>query len=773
MAEWGFSRCLAKAGKQEEALAALARAEQEARRTDDREQKYVDAWSALMRAEGKPEADRAAARDTARRVLNNAIIIYPRDPQLWVCRAEVETNRLRAVPFYLAALRLDPAHPGRSGWDLSSPPAPSVTPAPTKPVAKLETAPKFFPGLGNLSHRVTTTSSLAQAYYEQGLRCWHAYVTPTAIPDFQYAANLDPTCAMAYWGLSLALPESGGVMASKDAANRALELAANATDRERRFCAARVLELSGDGARESFLDALDSAIAAYPEDVELWIWRGKALGKYNGDVPLEGMPYELAAYRMHPEHPSPNHELIHAYEVVDRPVLGWPYTVGFEQSAPNMPHAHHMMAHLAMRLGRWDEALRCTRMSVQKSREGFPELEARHHIDVMMRALAHEGLFREALAQPDTYRDGIAWARMLRLKNDLPALAAWAAQREKDHSPDGPYVDALVKLDQGKLDAAAWLVAMAEARYRAYPNEFYRYAEVKGRYLVQRGKPDEGLKLLREAGAKAVKDAGLHSWGGGSYMLEVWGETALRAGRGDEAEEAFLEALAHEHGSVIGALGMQVVSELRGQSPLAQHYERRAAAIWKRADPGALSAQLARLRSLAPRAAATTPVRSGLPVGMRPLPFTSNLVTGPYRGQQHCYICELKEEPVVLVFARNMDPATAELMRRVQQAALKHADSKLFGWFVFLGPGAAPAEARLEAAAYDFANANEATSLAVAALGDPQGPPGYRIAPDADITVLLFRNKKVIANFAYRKADWNVAAADAVLRGLPKLIAAR
>src|SRR5207248_2915490 len=170
---------------------------------------------------------------------------------------------------------------------------------------------------------------------------------------------------------------------------------------------------------------------AYPDDVELWIWRGKVY-----DTGLAAMPYQLAAHHMHPEHPSPNHELIHAYEGVDRPVLGWPYTLGFEQSAPNMPHAHHMMAHLAMRLGRWDEALRCTRLSVLKSREGYPELEARHHVDVMMRALAHEGLFREADALPASYKDGLPWARMLRLRADLPALAAWVEERRKAKSPD-------------------------------------------------------------------------------------------------------------------------------------------------------------------------------------------------------------------------------------------------------------------------------------------------------------------------------------------------
>jgi tetratricopeptide (TPR) repeat protein len=448
-----------------------------------------------------------------------------------------------------------------------------------------------------LTHEVRTSNPQALAYYLQGLRCWHAYVSPPGVKNsayqcFQHAANLDPDFAMAYWGMSLI---ERGPMRPIDAANRALELALkNGSDKERRFAAARVLELGGNNRREEFLDALDGAIAAYPDDVELWIWRGKAHG-----TGLQCIPYQLAAHRMRPEHPSPNHELVHAYEGVDRPALGWPYTEGFRRSAPNMPHAHHMQAHLAMRIGRWQEAIDCTRMSRRKSLEGYPELDPTHHIDILVRALAHEGRFKEAEAEPKAYRDGLPWARLLQLKAVPEELSAWAERRRSTNANDGFYIGALVMLDRGDLSGAAPFIARVEEQWKKNQNaNLYRYHEVKGRELVQSGQVDEGLKLLREAAAKAVKDAGLHAWGGGSYMLEVWGETAIRARRWDEAEEAFHEALAHEHGSIVGALGMQVVWEQRGRSDMSRHYAARAAAIWKDADTGSLDRQLNRLRAL-------------------------------------------------------------------------------------------------------------------------------------------------------------------------------
>jgi hypothetical protein len=164
-------------------------------------------------------------------------------------------------------------------------------------------------------------------------------------------------------------------------------------------------------------------------------------------------------------------------------------------------------------------------------------------------------------------------------------------------------------------------------------------------------------------------------------------------------------------------------------------------------------------------------LRSGPQPGDRLLPFTSTMVTGPYRGQQHCYICELKDEPAVLVFARSTHPTTALLLRRLLEQLRAHRKEQLFAWFVFLARDRA-SEPALEAAAYDFARANGATRMPVSALGDPQGPPGYLIAPEAEVTVLLFRGKKVVANHAFRTGEWNEKAVEAVLKELPGLLAA-
>jgi hypothetical protein len=169
-------------------------------------------------------------------------------------------------------------------------------------------------------------------------------------------------------------------------------------------------------------------------------------------------------------------------------------------------------------------------------------------------------------------------------------------------------------------------------------------------------------------------------------------------------------------------------------------------------------------------AAAAGGLKSGPQVGEKPLPFTSNVVTGPQRGQQHCYVCQLKDEPALLAFSRGTDPASERLLKRIRDAVREYRERKLFAWMVLLGPTGTASETALERAAYSMAEHASSTEIPVTALGDPAGPPGYRIAPDAYVTLLIFRSGKVLYNRAYTAKEWTPRAADEALKVLPSLL---
>ncbi len=174
------------------------------------------------------------------------------------------------------------------------------------------------------------------------------------------------------------------------------------------------------------------------------------------------------------------------------------------------------------------------------------------------------------------------------------------------------------------------------------------------------------------------------------------------------------------------------------------------------------------LSPLAVVQAAPPTLRSGPQAGERPLPFTSNMVTGANRGRQFCYICELKDEPAVLVFARKPDEATGVLLQGLKEGVRTYRKDRLFVWMVFLSSPETGAQTAQERQVYTFARENGATELPISVLGDPQGPPGYLVAPDAEVTCLVFRSGKVVLNRAYRAKEWTPRAAESFLKEVPR-----
>ena len=62
----------------------------------------------------------------------------------------------------------------------------------------------FYDGLGSYSRKITTKSAEAHRYFDQGLGFLQGFNHRAAIRAFQEAAELDPDCAMAHWGIALA-----------------------------------------------------------------------------------------------------------------------------------------------------------------------------------------------------------------------------------------------------------------------------------------------------------------------------------------------------------------------------------------------------------------------------------------------------------------------------------------------------------------------------------------------------------------------------------------
>ncbi len=109
-------------------------------------------------------------------------------------------------------------------------------------------------GLGDLHHPVTTESKQAQRYFDQGLRLLFGFNHKEAIRSFRSAAQLDPDCAMAHWGVAYAYgPHVNKPMDTNDTAGAwaALQLAvaakAKASEKEQAYITAPVASALQEG----------------------------------------------------------------------------------------------------------------------------------------------------------------------------------------------------------------------------------------------------------------------------------------------------------------------------------------------------------------------------------------------------------------------------------------------------------------------------------------------------------------------------------------------
>jgi hypothetical protein len=531
--------------------------------------------------------------------------------------------------------------------------SPALAQAPITLPAKLKLtglAPaKLVPNLCLLKYRISTTSPECQAFFDQGLGYYYSYVWMEAARSFETALQYDPECPMAWWGLSRAFESWNRGYVQRDnpasllvgwglnaalkvigrddsttALLKADELKARASDREQMLILARMQQKgqapgSGDGEarKRKAIATIDNLLALYDDDEEGSYFRAQLAGGQGGfGGVISAVPFYKSLLRVNVLHPGANHELVHFYENFRRPALGWTYAENYIKSSPGIPHPFHMQAHLATRIGRWAktsdrsaEAIRLER-AYQKEMNVKPSEDHQysHHLEILLVSLIHDGRFAEsreieAEGRAAGYKQWGPWFKLHLAERDWEGALKIIDEHRKENKNDKvtpSYFAALLYLKKGdtlRAQAEVEVLQQAGRERKSDKSLEYRLWETEGLLACQLGSPDVGLKLLAKAVNRSKDDYGHHAWGNGAYFMEAWGIAALQTGKEDVAEEAFLESLAHDPGSVRAALGMQVLCEHQGRTEEAERFADLARRCWKRAESSSLEAELAALRS--------------------------------------------------------------------------------------------------------------------------------------------------------------------------------
>jgi tetratricopeptide (TPR) repeat protein len=454
-------------------------------------------------------------------------------------------------------------------------------------------------------YRVGTQSPECQKFLDQALGYFYSYVWIEAARSAETALRYDPDCAYAWLVLHKGL-EKWGQGDNFGALKKAQELMPKAPHREQLLITARLHEKGLLGAtglderRKNAAQALDEMITIYDDDEEAWYARGAIHGGFQGG-PKEGVPFYKALLRINPRHPGANHELVHFYEGSRRPALGWPYAVGYMNSSPGIPHASHMQAHLAMRIGKWEKTTDWSARAIELQRDYHrvqgvkhnQDHQYSHHLETLTLSLLHDGRYREAAeikaeAERCGYRFTMPWFRLAVGQRDWESAEKVIAQQRKADKALAAYMAAIMNLDRGdtaRATADVEVVRQAQQTKKGDRRLEQRLWEVQGRLLCQTGSGEAGLKLLQRVVEKTKNDYTHHAWGNGAVYMEAWGVGALDAGNADQAEEAFLEALAHDAGSCKAALGMSALCGRLGRPDEGRKFETMARRLWAKADP--------------------------------------------------------------------------------------------------------------------------------------------------------------------------------------------
>jgi len=473
----------------------------------------------------------------------------------------------------------------------------TASPAPAKNLS--DTVP-LYTNLGSHHKRISTRVKATQQYFDQGLRLVYGFNHAEAIRSFTRAAELDPTCAICYWGIALAYGphvnapmDSASGIAAYAAAQKALTLKSHATAPERAYIEAvaqryvAVPPTDRVQLDKAYSRAMEQVAKTYTKDIDaatLYAESLMDLRPWNYWQP-DGTPYpgtnEIVrqlerVLSGNPNHPGACHYYIHAVEAVN-PQAAVPCAERLARLMPGEGHMVHMPAHIYIRVGRWNDAAQANQHAIhtdevfidgQHPTGVYPLAYYPHNIHFLAFAYTMAGRSAQAIetSKALTSKVNLDAARQVGLLQEmlpyrvltlttfgkwddvlaepLPpedihfsyAMAYYA--RGVAHAAKGQWAEAQAALDKvTEINAAT-----PEAAEGKTPLSIAVHA-LSGEIATRRGDLAAGTNHFREA-AK-IEDAGLYFEPPKWYypIRHSLGAVLLQAGQHAEAEKVYREDL--------------------------------------------------------------------------------------------------------------------------------------------------------------------------------------------------------------------------------------
>ena len=321
--------------------------------------------------------------------------------------------------------------------------------------------------LGTYGRPISTSSADAQAWFDRGLVWSYAFNHEEAVRCFERAAEADPSCAMAHWGMAYALgpnynkdwiafePDELAAMvtAARAALERAHALLDGVTPVERaliealgaRFPAATPPEECSVWS-DAYAEAMRNAYGRFGEDPDVaslfaealigrtpWqLWDLQTGEPAAGADTLEAITVLKRAMASSAEpHPGLLHMYVHTMEMSPTPEQAMPAGDQLRELVPDAGHLQHMPTHIDVLCGRYGDVVTWNERAIEADRKyleregalNFYTLYRCHNYHFKIYGALFLGQMEPALEAADELAATLS-EELLRI--EAPPMADWA-----------------------------------------------------------------------------------------------------------------------------------------------------------------------------------------------------------------------------------------------------------------------------------------------------------------------------------------------------------
>jgi tetratricopeptide (TPR) repeat protein len=501
------------------------------------------------------------------------------------------------------------------------------------------------PGFGKLNHPVSTKNEEAQKFFNQGLALIYGFNHEEAARAFQQAARLDPTLAMAQWGIALAVGpnynesqiDPSRLLAADRALEKAAELAAGATGKERAYIAAlaKRFQLKTDLKKcaADYKDAMGALAKQYPDDSDAAVLYADALMNLTpwqlwskdgkpAENTLEIVATLEAVLKRDPDHIGANHLYIHAVEASRNAGRALPSADRLARLAPAAGHLVHMPSHIYIRTGANEAAAKSNEEAAEVDRAYikrtgasgmYPAMYYSHNLHFALEAYNRMGNYERAREKARQLEANVRGhiKDMPMLEGFLPSVLfvelrfnRWdEVLKIAEPARDTPVTRVMWHFARGIAFAGKGRLAGAERERAAFaslaantPGEtvfglntaasVFKIAEhsLDARIAESRRKSRAAIEHWRKA--VAALDALNYDEPPGWYypVRESLGAALLLAGKAAEAENVFREDLVLNPHNGRSLFGLAESLKKQGKTQDALSVRKEFEAAWKNAD---------------------------------------------------------------------------------------------------------------------------------------------------------------------------------------------